>query len=143
MREFDSVNEATAMARVRATVDLHVFTDHPAAAAMLHLARGQLNLAYRNRGMQPPNPLSNWRPAAVDTADLDDPVARGLEYARARYDDAFATWEATMPADFVAPILAILQRAHIALSRQPGPNRAGAATRDAVTLLQGILAGQE
>jgi len=110
-------------------VELHPFSDHPAAAAMLHLARGQLNRAYRLHGLPSPDPLCR------DTC-IDDPVAEGVGLARERFGEAFAKWEAEMPADLVEPVLQILQEACAVLSERPELHAAEITALEASALLQ-------
>lgn len=119
-------------------IQLTLFKDYPAAALMLHLARGQLNRAYRLHGLRSPDSLR--RRSGVNHAHPHGTLAGGVGQARGNFDDALATWEAEMPADLVSPILDILQRTYVALSCQPGSTDAQSAALEAAGILKRITA---
>ena len=117
-------------------VDLRPLLVHSDAAEMLLLARGQLNRAFRTHGLVSPDPLPARDPSCVDSAELDDPAARGIEHAKARYGAAFTTWTERMPRQLAHPVLGILRQAHQALGqRQDDRSRAGAAVLKAQEFL--------
>ena len=124
------------------TIQLTLFRDDPAAAIMLHLARGQLNRAYHRRGLPPPDSLGGQSGFRSNHANPDDPLADGLEQARANFAGALAQWEAEMPADLISPILDILQRTYTALTLQPGSTDAQSAVLGAVEILKRIAANE-
>ena len=107
-------------------IDLRPLLAHRAAAEMLLLARGQLNQAFRTHGLISPDPLPAHDPSRIQPAELDDPAARGIEHAKARYGSAFITWTERMPRKLAHPVLGILRQTHQALSqRQDDRSRAG------------------
>lgn len=99
--------------------------------AMLLLARGQLNQAFRTHGLHSPDPLHLRNQPWTDAADLDAPAARGIEHARARFGKAFDIWAEEMPRQLAQPVLDILWRALQALEQQDGASEACAAVREA------------
>ena len=118
-------------------VDLRPLLAHSDAAEMLLLARGQLNRAFRRHGLVSPDPLPARDPSRIDPAELDDPAARGIEHARARYGAAFITWTERMPQKLARPVLGILRQTHQALGqRQDGRSRASAAVLKAHEFLR-------
>ncbi len=103
---------------------------------MLLLARGQLNRAFRAHGLVPPDPLPVSALCRSDPVEVDDPAAKGLEYARARHGEAFTEWTKTMPMRLVPPVLDILRQTGAALGRQQhGSREAVAAVSKAYELL--------
>jgi hypothetical protein len=109
-------------------VDLRPLLAHSDAAEMLLLARGQLNRAFRTHGLISPDPLPARDPSRIDPTELDDPAARGIEHAKARYGEAFITWTERMPRKLAHPVLGILRQTHQALGgRQDDRSRASAA----------------
>ena len=107
-------------------VNLSACLTHPAAAEMLLLARGQLNRAFRANGLFPPDPLLAVGLSCIDSGELDDPAAAGVERARARYGEAFTSWTEEMPLKLVSPVLDILWRTRQALDRRPGSSKEAA-----------------
>ena len=107
-------------------IDLRPLLVHAAAAEMLLLARGQLNRAFRAHGLIPPDPLPGSGSCPTNASELDDPAARGIEYATAWHGDAFVTWAEAMPRKLVRPVLDILRQTHQALGRQQEDDANGA-----------------
>lgn len=103
---------------------------------MLHLARGQLNRAYRQHGLVAPNPLPTRDWFGADPAELDDPAAMGIERARAKFKDAFSAWEGAMPGKLVEPVLDILRKTHAALLAQSHSEAAKRAVLEAHDMLR-------
>ncbi len=106
-------------------IDLRPLLNRPVAATMLLMARGQLNRAFRSHGLIPPDPLptasfSESERIAIALTDLDDPAAYGIDKAKARFAQAFATWSATMPATLAGPVLTVLHQTYESLSKQHG-----------------------
>ena len=119
-------------------VDLRPLLAHSDAAEMLLLARGQLNRAFRTHGLVSPDPLPACDPSRIDPAELDDPAAKGIEHAKARYGAAFIAWTERMPRKLAHPVLGILQQTHQALGqRQDDRSRASAAVLKAHEFLLG------
>ena len=116
---------------MRYRIDLCPLLAHPAAMAMLLLARGQLNQAFRTHGLHSPDPLRVRNRPRTDAAELDAPAARGIEHARARFGEAFDIWAEEMPRQLAQPVLDILWRAFQALVQQNGDNEACVALREA------------
>lgn len=125
-------------------VDLRPLLGHAAAAAMLLLARGQLNRAFRRHGLLPPDPLPAGNSSRVDLAELDDPAAVGIEQARARHGAAFVIWTERMPLELAHPVLDILRQTHQALEQQRhNGGAASAAVLKAHEFLSGCLPPDE
>ena len=94
---------------------------------MLLLARGQLNQAFRTHGLMSPDPLCTGDPSHTDIAELDAPATRGIDYARARFGEAFDIWAEEMPVRLAPPVLDILRHTLQALKQQNGASEASAA----------------
>ena len=107
-------------------IDLRPLLVHAAAAEMLLLARGQLNRAFRAHSLIPPDPLPGSSSFLTNALELDDPAARGIEYAKAWHGDAFVTWTEAMPRKLVRPVLDILRQTHQALGRRQEDDATGA-----------------
>lgn len=117
-------------------IDLSLLLTNPAAAEILLLARGQLNRAFRARGLVPPDPLPLRNPSAVDPTVLDDPAALGIEQALAQFQEAFLTWTGRMPLLLAGPVLDILRQAHEAFAHEnDDPDSAGTALLKAYEFL--------
>ena len=99
-------------------IDLRPLLVHADAAAMLLLARGQLNRAFRTHGLVWPDPLPGGDASCIDSTEREDPAARGIEHARARHGEAFVTWAEAMPRKLARPVLDILRQTHQALDQQ-------------------------
>ncbi len=91
-------------------VDLKPLFEQGAPAEILLLARGQLNRAFREHGLRPPDRMVPHDDVRVTDQELDDPAAAGIEGAAARYGDAFWEWADSLPLILVRPILDILQQ---------------------------------
>ena len=89
-------------------INLRALSSNRPATEMILLARGQLNCAFRSKGLFPPDPLSAEMIADVGLIDLDDPAGRGIGHALEIYPDAFKNWSAGLSRDLVSPALAIL-----------------------------------
>jgi hypothetical protein len=100
-------------------IDLRKILADPAATEILLLARGQLNRAFRQRGLVPPDSLIVSNSTSADTMELDDPAALGIEEALAKFQEDFLAWAGAMPAELGPPVLNILQQALEALSLSP------------------------
>ncbi len=107
-------------------IDLRPLLVHAAAAEMLLLARGQLNRAFRAHGLIPPDPLPGSGSFPTNASELDDPAAKGIEYATAWHGDVFVIWAEAMPRKLVRPVLDILRQTHQALGRQQEDDANGA-----------------
>lgn len=104
--------------RSQACVDLRPLLSDSDATEMLLLARGQLNRAFRQHGLSPPDPLPAGEVAGVDVMVSDDPAGLGMAHAKKRFPEAFMFWAATMPLDLVDPVLSILRLSHERMSSQ-------------------------
>ncbi len=124
---------------VAGRVDLRPVLASRDAAAVLALARGQLNRAFRKHGLFPPDPLRTDNGAGIDFAVLDDPAAYGIERAQAQFGAAFTTWMSEMPLKLVNPVLEILKQTEASL--RVHPDKENTATR-AVRLAHDFLLGR-
>jgi hypothetical protein len=95
---------------VQDRVDLKPLFEQGAPAEILLLARGQLNRAFREHGLLPPDRLVPRNASGLTEQELDDPAAAGIEGAAARYGDAFWEWADSLPLILLRPILDILQQ---------------------------------
>jgi hypothetical protein len=95
-------------ARSPTMIDLRALSDNRPATEMILLARGQLNRAFRSKGLLPPDPLPVEQIAEVDLVDLDDPAGRGIGRALETYPEAFNDWSARLPRNLVSPVLVML-----------------------------------
>jgi hypothetical protein len=121
-------------------IDLRPILANPEAAEILLLARGQLNRAFRRHGLVPPDPMVLRDAERIDPMELDDPGARGIDHAMAKFQEDFVAWAAAMPAKLVPPVLDILRKAHEALDEpQDAPNAAAVALQAAYDFLSGCL----
>lgn len=100
-------------------IDLRPILADPASAEILLLARGQLNRAFRQHGLVPPDSLVAHDSCMADTAALDDPAALGIEEALARFQEDFLTWACAMRADLGPPVLDVLRQTLEALRLSP------------------------
>ncbi len=118
------------------SLDLRPLSRDGDALEMLLLARGQLNRAFRQHGLLPPDPLPLKPQAAGDLAGRDDPAGLGMAQARARFPEAFPQWIAGMPLDLVDPVLSILRQTHATLrTRSDTPGAAERAVQRACDYL--------
>lgn len=123
-------------------IDLRPLLTNPAAMSMLLLARGQLNRSFRLHGLIPPDPLVVDGSQAVSAADLEDPVALGLDRARTKFGNAFAAWAESMPSNLARPVLDVLLQTYQALAGQKGDGGgAVAAVRKAYEFLSECSSG--
>jgi hypothetical protein len=121
-------------------IDLRPILADPALAEVLLLARGQLNRAFRQHGLVPPDSLVPSTSSDVDVAELDDPAGLGIEAAMAKFQDDFLVWAGAMPAKLGAPVLDILRQALGALSpSQDDPSGSRAALTRAYEFLSGCI----
>jgi hypothetical protein len=115
-------------------IDLSPLLTDPAAAEILMRARGQLNRAFRTHGLIPPDSLDLDDSSDIDTTQLDDPAARGIDEAMARFDESFLNWSGRMPLMLARPILDILRRTYQVLEHRQD-SAAGASTLKAYKFL--------
>lgn len=95
-------------------INLIPLLEDPAAGQALMLARGQLNLAFRSRGLESPDAVQVADPDAFDPDALENPASLGIEEALHRFEDDFLAWSSRMPRALVPLVLTILQRAYLA-----------------------------
>ena len=89
-------------------VDLRPLFQQGTPAEILLLARGQLNRAFREHGLRPPDRLVPLDRSDLTDQELDDPAAVGIEAAAERFGAAFWEWADFLPLILVRPVLDIL-----------------------------------
>ncbi len=121
-------------------VDLRPLFQQGTPAEILLLARGQLNRAFREHGLQPPDRLVPLDLDGLTDQELDDPAAAGIEAATARFGSAFREWADFLPLILVRPILDILVQTWRMTEAGDGPGgSAGPPIRAAYEYLLGRL----
>lgn len=126
---------------VSAQIDLKPLHQDRDAAQMLYLARGQLNTAFRSKGLFPPDPLPLLGTGALDLNEMDDPAGVGLARVGAAHPDALAQWTGAMPEELAVPVLRILHQARASvLAGAANPPAMGAIDRACLFLLDRLEA---